>query len=111
MPAQPAPTPTATNAATARADDVPESWLGRWSGPEGTWMEIARASPGYIITISNLDGPRSHDAVAVPGGLRFERDGVTHTLRATDGAGTGMKWLDGKRDCLTVTMGEGFCRG
>jgi hypothetical protein len=31
-------------------------------------------------------------------------------LRATDGAGTGMKWLADKTDCLVVAPGEGFCR-
>jgi hypothetical protein len=39
------------------------------------------------------------------------RDGTTETIRATDGAGTGMKWLANKTDCLVVTVGsEGFCR-
>jgi len=35
----------------------------------------------------------------------------TETIRATDGAGTGMKWLADRKDCLVVTVGsEGFCR-
>ena len=29
---------------------------------------------------------------------------------ATDGDATGMKWLAGKARCLTVRVGEGYCR-
>jgi hypothetical protein len=89
---------------------IPPDWPGRWKGPEGTWLEVSAAGAGYQITIRNLDGERSFPATAVAQGLVFERDGMRETLRATDGAGTGMKWLLEKSDCLTVRSGEGFCR-
>jgi hypothetical protein len=66
--------------ACAGKDAVPRDWVGRWPGPEGTWLDISVA------------------------------DGVRESLRATDGAGTGMKWLAGKTTCLVVRPGEGFCR-
>jgi hypothetical protein len=89
---------------------IPAEWHGRWNGPEGTWLEIAAAGPGYEVTIRNLDGARSFPAAAGADGLSFERDGTRETLRATDGAATGMKWLLEKSHCLTVRPGEGYCR-
>jgi hypothetical protein len=89
---------------------VPAAWLGRWTGPEGTYLEIAAGQDSYAVTISNLDGPRTFAATPGAGSLGFERDGVQETLEATDGAGTGMKWLATKHDCLVVRPGEGFCR-
>lgn len=91
---------------TAAAD----RWLGRWTGPEGTWLQLHAAANGYTVTIRNLDGERSFPAAATAEGVRFERDGKVFELRATDGDGTGMKWLAGKSDCLAVRPGEGFCR-
>lgn len=101
------PTPAA---ASASAVD-PTAWLGRWTGPEGTYLEVSGgADGGYTLTLANLDGPRTFDGRRVDAGIAFERDGRTHPLRRSDGAGTGMKWLAGKTDCLVVEPGEGFCR-
>ena len=52
-----------------------------------------------------LDFGRGDQAV-----LEFERDGVQETVRAGDGDATGMKWLAGRKDCLVVKAGEGYCR-
>jgi len=60
--------------------------------------------------VRNLDGPRTFQGRAVDGGIAFERDGKTETLRAGNGDATGMKWLAGKKDCLLVRSGEGWCR-
>ena len=99
--------PPATPAAPPAS---PHEWQGRWLGPEGTWLEIARSGDDYTVTIMNLDAARRFAAVAGADGLAFERDGVRETLRATDGDGTGMKWLAGNTTCLVVRSGEGFCR-
>jgi len=40
----------------------------------------------------------------------FERDGLQESIRPTNGDETGMKWLAGKKNCLTVRPGEGYCR-
>lgn len=104
----------------ARPPDAPASppatstvagWIGRWSGPEGTYLVVTRAGDGgYALEIANLDGARSFAARDVGDRLEFERDGQVHSLRATDGPGTGMKWLADRRDCLVVVRGEGYCR-
>jgi len=64
----------------------------------------------YDLTLANLDGPRSFPGKADGDTIRFERDGKAEVLRATNGEGTGMKWLADKTDCLVVAPGEGFCR-
>lgn len=87
-----------------------DAWLGDWRGVEGTQLTIAGGQGAYRITVRDLDGPRDFDGSAVADGIAFERDGSMETIRATDGAGTGMKWLTGKRDCLMIREGEGFCR-
>ena len=46
------------------SDTAPtDEWVGRWTGPEGTYLDIA-----------------------------------------------GTKWLAGKANCLTIMLGEGYCR-
>jgi hypothetical protein len=102
--------PVETPAAAAPQAQIPADWQGRWTGPEGTYLDIARDGGGHKVTISNLDGPATYPAEPAAGGLSFERNGVRETLHATDGAGTGMKWLADKTRCLTVKPGEGFCR-
>lgn len=87
-----------------------DEWLGRWTGPEGTWLELQRDGGGYAVAIRNLDGERRFPATASGNSVRFERDGEVLELAATDGDGTGMKWLAGKTDCLVVQAGEGYCR-
>ncbi len=118
-PPEPAPAPAATppavvpapeGTAASAAVDV-SAWLGRWQGPEGTFLEISGTPGAYRVTVQNLDGPRSFDAATSATGLSFVRDGVTETVRAGNGVETGMKWLADKQDCLVVKAGEGYCRG
>lgn len=113
---EPAPTASASPAVTPATPAPattpgPDRWLGRWNGPEGTYLDIA-ASPdgGYALEIANLDGPRSFAAHAAGDHLEFERDGQALTITLTDGPGTGMKWLQDKTDCVVVVVGEGYCR-
>ena len=98
------------SAGAAATTSTADGWLGRWNGPEGTFLLLERSGDQYRVTVQNLDGPRTFDGVAVASGLQFERDGVVESLRATNGAGTGMKWLADKTDCLIVRPGEGYCR-
>ncbi|RZT39175.1 hypothetical protein [Cupriavidus agavae] len=87
-----------------------DEWLGKWTGPEGTFLELAGGHGKYEVTVQNLDGPRRFEGRYADGGIEFERDGTREVIRASDGAGTGMKWLAGKKNCLTVRSGEGYCR-
>lgn len=101
-PSQPSP----VQSEEPRADQ----WLGRWTGPEGTALTLTQEGGGYRVHIESLDGAGSYLGVAVDDHLSFQRDGATETLRATDGVGTGMKWLADKSDCLVIRPSEGFCR-
>lgn len=103
---KPREAPRAPTAAAPAADQ----WLGKWSGPEGTFLELKGGGGRYEVTIQNLDGPKTFPATASADGIAFERDGVKESLRATNGADTGMKWLADKTRCLTVRAGEGYCR-
>ena len=96
--------PGKTSAAAA------DKWLGKWSGPEGTFLQLAGGHGKYEITIRNLDGPRTFTGNAAGNQIEFERNGKKEFLRATNGAETGMKWLSEKSNCLTVGAGEGYCR-
>ena len=87
-----------------------DSWAGRWNGPEGTYLDIAGANGAYEITVKDLDAARTFAGAAVGNRIEFRRDGATESIRATNGDETGMKWLAGKTNCLTIKLGEGFCR-
>ena len=89
---------------------VLEQWLGTWTGPEGTSLTVSQVDRIFTVRIKDLDRTTSFQATPVADGLQFERRGTFETLRATDGAGTGMKWLAEKQECLTVRAGEGYCR-
>ena len=101
-----------TGCANGKSDSVPvaDKWIGKWSGPEGTFLLLAGGRGKYEVTIHDLDGPRTFRGSAAGSQIVFERDGVNQFLRATNGADTGMKWLSEKSDCLTVRAGEGYCR-
>lgn len=89
---------------------VTDNWQGKWNGPEGTYLELSGVNGSYMITIQNLDGPRTFQGVAVDNQIVFERDGIKESIHPTNGIETGMKWLSDKSNCLTVRLGEGYCR-
>jgi hypothetical protein len=96
-------------AATARADGL----VGRWRGVEGLNLVIAKdRAPGhYTLDMQySLDGKGKFAGVATAEGIAFTRPDGEKVLRPTDGDATGLKWLAGKKDCLTVAPGEGYCR-
>ncbi|MFP3756282.1 hypothetical protein SB751_20565 [Cupriavidus sp. SIMBA_020] len=100
---------TADTPATASAPRTDE-WLGKWTGPEGTFLELAGGHGKYDVSVQNLDGQRQFEGRYANGAIEFERDGTKEVIRATNGAETGMKWLAEKKSCLTVRQGEGYCR-
>ncbi|ROR22747.1 hypothetical protein EC845_1650 [Comamonas sp. BIGb0124] len=100
---------SAVSSASAPAA-LPAGWLGRWQGPEGTFLELDGEPGRYEVVIQNLDGPRTFAAQPEGDAVRFVRDGQAERLRAGDGQATGMKWLADKKNCLVVKAGEGYCR-
>ena len=100
----------AASAAGTGSAPVADQWLGKWNGPEGTFLQLVGGHGKYQVTIQNLDGPRTFQGNAAGDRLEFERNGVKESVRATNGVETGMKWLSEKSNCLTVRAGEGYCR-
>ena len=100
-----------TSITNSSAANATSAWLGKWTGPEGTFLEISADGPGYRITIQNLDGPRTFAGKRAGKEIQFERDGIAESIKSGNGAETGMKWLQDKSDCLIVKPGEGYCRG
>ena len=88
-------------------------YAGRWIGVEGMVLDVApTATAGhYALTMQwDLDNKGKFDGVATGDTIAFDRGGVRETLRPTNGDATGLKYLFGKTDCLTVKPGEGYCR-
>lgn len=87
-----------------------DQWIGRWHGPEGTFLEITGTKGKYQITIQNLDGPSTYPATGEDEKIIFERNGVKESITPGNGKATGMKWLADKSTCLVIRTGEGFCK-
>lgn len=111
---QPSVAPPGPGSADASAEPAmmsPADYLGRWTGVEGMFLNVTKAGEGVQLEMQyDLD-----HKVTVPGkvtaeGLRFDRDGKMLLARPSNGDATGLKWLAGKKDCLTVASGEGYCR-
>lgn len=114
-------TPVESTSATNEADTNPASadmakqqtdYLGRWTGVEGMYLAVV-ANPGGGVTLDmqwDLDNKGMFDGSVTAEGLRFMRNDVAEIAVHTDGDATGLKYLAGKQDCLTVKPGEGYCR-
>lgn len=93
-----------------------DDWVGQWVGVEGLTLTIEKdpAEPGHYRLTNRWsldeDAIGKFDGVATARGIAFTRPDGAKELVATDGEATGLKWLAGKKDCLTVTPGEGYCR-
>jgi len=116
----PAPSPVASpipsaSGSPAAANDKPspkvEAMAGRWNGPEGTYLNVAKKGNGYNIEIKNLDGSKTFEGTAKGDSIEFTRNGKTETIKSATGAETGMKGFENETNCLVITKGsEGFCR-
>jgi hypothetical protein len=100
---------SAPNSAGAVTEPTDE-WLGRWDGPEGTYLELSRNGDKYVVVIQDLDGPKKFEGFGDGHRIRFTRDGKTEFISAGDGEAAGMKWLADKKNCLLTKKGEGWCR-
>jgi hypothetical protein len=108
----PTPTPTPTATASDAAAMGATRYLGRWTGVEGMYLVVTDPAQGDVMLEMqyDLDNKGNFPGTITPQGIRFERGGQTLLLRPSDGDATGLKWLAGKKDCLTVKSGEGYCR-
>ena len=110
---EPAPAPTSSTISYGS----PKDWTGRWTGVEGMVLDIAPGSAAgrYRLTMQwDLDHRGTFDGILISGpeedAMLFRREGRLMMLRPTIGEATGLKYLAGKTDCLTVKSGEGYCR-
>jgi hypothetical protein len=110
---------TAMGEAAEKARQAPDrdAWVGKWIGVEGLTLTIEKDPGGaagrYRLTNKwSLDDEAvgTFDGIATQGGIAFNRPDGAKELTATDGDATGLKYLAGKKDCLTVATGEGYCR-
>jgi hypothetical protein len=118
-PAEPVPAPTDTVTSPAPTTPAPTGtakveadYLGRWTGVEGMYLEVAsKAGGGVTLDMQwDLDNKGTFDGSVTAEGLRFTRNGVAESAVHTNGDATGLKYLAGKQDCLTVKPGEGYCK-
>lgn len=98
----------------AAGSAVADGWTGRWTGPEGLFLDVAKGEvPGtYRLTLKdNLDSQADYVGKAVENGIAFTRAGKTVTIHAGPGHDTGFKYLIEKENCLILETGkEGYCR-
>jgi len=106
-PNKPAAQPSTATASTASTVDA---WLGRWDGPEDTYLQLSRKGAQYVVTIKDLDGVTTYPGEVDGNRLRFLRNGKVELITAGDGEAAGMKWLLSKKHCLLTRKGEGWCR-
>ena len=88
------------------------SWTGKWTGVEGMYATITTAEPGkYKLEMqSDLDTKGTYDGSDSEHGIQFKRGTEELSLRRGNGDETGLKNLAGKKECLIVKQGEGYCR-
>jgi hypothetical protein len=103
---QPLTPSLAPDAAPRKIDE----WIGRWNGPEGTYLEISKSGDSYEIRIKDLDKVQTSPGTAAGDTISFEGNGKAETIRSGNGERTGMKWLLDKKNCLVIRYGEGYCR-
>ena len=89
-----------------------ERYAGRWIGVEGTFMNVTPRGDGrFDIEMQyDLDHRAKVVGYSTGDGLAIPRGGELLVARPSNGDATGLKWLAGKTDCLTVKPGEGYCR-
>jgi hypothetical protein len=114
---QPAAPPAAEQSAAPAPLAVTETpqtdaWIGKWIGVEGNTLTIdATGVKGlYAIVEGTLDGEKRYAGNAEGDHIAFVDAGTPGVLKASDGDATGLKYLAGKKNCLTIESGRGFCR-
>jgi hypothetical protein len=88
------------------------SWAGKWTGVEGMFVTITPGEPGqYKLEMqSDLDTKGTYDGTDSEHGIKFKRGAEELSLRRGSGDETGLKYLAGKKECLIVKDGEGYCK-
>ncbi|MBB6425115.1 hypothetical protein [Sphingopyxis sp. JAI128] len=112
VPVETVPTETGEATDPATASHRFASWAGKWTGVEGMYVTITTGEPGkYKLEMqSDLDTKGTYDGEDSEHGIKFKRGDEELSLRRGSGDETGLKYLAGKKKCLIVKDGEGYCR-
>ncbi|HJS12921.1 MAG TPA: hypothetical protein VJ811_16750 [Sphingopyxis sp.] len=112
VPVETAPPEGAEATDPATASHRFASWAGKWTGVEGMYVTITTAEPGkYKLEMqSDLDTKGTYDGQDSEHGIQFTRGTDKLSLTRASGDETGLKYLAGKKECLIVKAGEGYCR-
>lgn len=88
------------------------SWAGKWTGVEGMYLVIKpTAEERYSLVMQyDLDNKATVEGRDSEHGIQFTRNGEKLSLTRAAGKEIGLKYLDGKSQCLMVKPGEGYCR-
>jgi predicted small lipoprotein YifL len=95
---------------TEIVEDRLSDWMGKWDGPEGTYLKLEKSGDGYAVIIKDLDKEERYLGVADNMRIRFLRGEKQEYLHLGSGRDAGMKWLSDKPYCLIVKTGEAYCR-
>ncbi|KAF1029473.1 MAG: hypothetical protein GAK37_01739 [Pseudomonas sp.] len=116
-PETPKPTPASVQATLVPAVPPTDAWVGKWTGVEGLTLTISKdvniGRGHYLLVMKyglDADDEGTFNGQADDEGISFSRPDGPQVLRAGDGEATGLKDLLGKKDCLIVDTGEGYCR-
>jgi uncharacterized protein (DUF2147 family) len=108
--ATPAASPAVSPAAETKATGA-DALVGKWDGPEGTYLTVAKKDGKYSVEIKNLDKAETFEGTAKGDAIEFTRKGKTETVKHATGTETGMKGFEKETACVVVTKGsEGFCK-
>ncbi|WP_447953074.1 hypothetical protein [Sphingopyxis chilensis] len=112
VPVETMPSETAGTGNAATAPHRFASWAGKWTGVEGMYVTIATAAPEkYKLEMqSDLDTKGTYEGWDSEHGIKFKRGDEELSLHRGNGDDTGLKYLAGKKECLIVKEGEGYCR-
>ncbi len=120
-PASPSPTVPGTPATSPSVDPkaspgTPAAKLsaleGTWPGVEGTSLKVTKNGEKYKVELTGLDTKvESFDGTAKGDTIEFTRKGKVETIKAATAEETGMKWLQGEKNCVVINKGsEGYCK-
>jgi hypothetical protein len=85
--------------------------VGRWGGVEGAFLDITPDSNRFTINIMTLEQRiATYSGIAVDSSIQLSINNKKIIIQKATGNETGMKWLAGKNNCITVSGSGGYCR-
>lgn len=88
-----------------------DALVGKWSGVDGTYLNIAKKGDKYSVEVKGTDKAETFDGTAKGDTIEFTRKGKTETIKSASAEETGIKGLAGEKTCVVITKGsEGYCK-